>query len=125
MEIEPLRHIGIDLSAARLQQELYNLGIQENVNNLSQADKSLLRYIATMDQSINAQTDLARTLQSPANQLRILEAQLNLAGRAIGSVFIPALNAVLPYALAFVQVIREAAEAQPLRACNCAGAERD
>ena len=111
MEIEPLRHIGIDLSAARLQQELYNLGIQENVNNLSQADKSLLRYIATMDQSINAQTDLARTLQSPANQLRILEAQLNLAGRAIGSVFIPALNAVLPYALAFVQVIREAAEA--------------
>ena len=104
-----VRRIGIDISTARLQQELYNLGIQENVNNLTQADKALLRYIATMNQTTNAQADLARTLQTPANQLRILTAQLNLAGRAIGSVFIPALTSVLPYVIAFVQVIREAA----------------
>jgi phage-related protein len=109
-EAEPLRALGVDISNARLQQELWNLGINASVEGLNQADKALLRYTAIMNQTANAQGDMARTLSSPANQLRVLEAQLGLASRAIGSIFIPALNAVLPYAIAFVKVVRMAAE---------------
>lgn len=64
-----------------------------------------------MTQVTTAQGDMARTLEAPANQLRILQAQLTQAARAIGNIFIPALNAILPYAIAVVQVIREIANA--------------
>jgi hypothetical protein len=103
------RSLGVDISNARLQQELYNLGIKEKVNDLSQADKAQLRYIAIMKQTTNAQGDMARTIQTPANALRVLTAQLQIAGRAIGSIFIPALQMILPPAIAVVEIIGEVA----------------
>lgn len=110
-ELEPLRRLGYDLSQARLEQTALNLGIKESVANMTQAEKAELRYYAIMTQVTTAQGDKARTLEAPANQLRILRAQLTQAARAIGNIFIPALNAILPYAIAVVQVIREIANA--------------
>lgn len=110
-ELEPLRRLGYDLSQAKLQQTALNLGIKESVANMTQAEKAELRYYAIMTQVTTAQGDMARTLEAPANQLRILRAQLTQAARAIGNIFIPALNAILPYAIAVVQVIREIANA--------------
>lgn len=110
-ELEPLRRLGYDLSQARLEQTALNLGIKESVANMTQAEKAELRYYAIMTQVTTAQGDMARTLQAPANQLRILQAQLTQAARAIGNIFIPALNAILPYAIAVVKVIREIANA--------------
>lgn len=43
---------------------------------------------------------------TPANMLRILQAQFNQLTRAIGNVFLPVLSAVLPYIIAFVKVLR-------------------
>lgn len=110
-ELEPLRRLGYDLSQARLEQTALNLGIKESVANMTQAEKAELRYYAIMTQVTTAQGDMARTLEAPANQLRILQAQFTQAARAIGNIFIPALNAILPYAIAVVQVIREIANA--------------
>lgn len=110
-ELEPLRRLGYDLSQARLEQTALNLGIKESVANMTQAEKAELRYYTIMTQVTTAQGDMARTLEAPANQLRILQAQLTQAARAIGNIFIPALNAILPYAIAVVQVIREIANA--------------
>lgn len=110
-ELEPLRRLGYDLSQARLEQTALNLGIKESVANMTQAEKAELRYYAIMTQVTTAQGDMARTLEAPANQLRILQAQLTQAARAIGNIFIPVLNAILPYAIAVVQVIREIANA--------------
>lgn len=110
-ELEPLRRLGYDLSQAQLEQTALNLGIKESVANMTQAEKAELRYYAIMTQVTTAQGDMARTLEAPANQLRILQAQLTQAARAIGNIFIPALNAILPYAIAVVQVIREIANA--------------
>ena len=110
-ELEPLRRLGYDLSQARLEQTALNLGIKESVANMTQAEKAELRYYAIMTQVTTAQGDMARTLEAPANQLRILQAQLTQVARAIGNIFIPALNAILPYAIAVVQVIREIANA--------------
>lgn len=110
-ELEPLRRLGYDLSQARLEQTALNLGVKESVSAMTQAEKAELRYYAIMTQVTTAQGDMARTLEAPANQLRILQAQLTQAARAIGNIFIPALNAILPYAIAVVQVIREIADA--------------
>jgi len=108
-QTKALRQLGIDTSQARLQQELYDLGIKAKVTDLNQADKAELRYIAIMKQTGNAQGDMARTIQTPANALRVLTAQLAIAGRAIGSIFIPALESILPPVIAAVEVIGDMA----------------
>lgn len=109
-ELEPLRRLGYDLSVARLQQEAYNLGIDKSVMSMTQAEKAELRYYAIMTQVTNAQGDMARTLEAPANQLRILQAQVKQATRALGNLFLPVLKAILPYAIALAKAIRMVAE---------------
>lgn len=109
-ELEPLRRLGYDLSVARLQQEAYNLGIDKSVMSMTQAEKAELRYYAIMTQVTNAQGDMARTLEAPANQLRILQAQVEQATRALGNLFLPVLKAILPYAIALAKAIRMVAE---------------
>ena len=109
-ELEPLRRLGYDLSVARLQQEAYTLGIDKKISAMTQAEKSELRYYAIMTQVTAAQGDMARTLDAPANQLRVLNAQLTLAARALGNLFLPVLKLILPYAIAAAKVIRYLAE---------------
>ena len=106
-ELEPLRRLGYDLSQAKLEATALSLGIDKAVSSMTQAEKAELRYYAIMTQVTTAQGDMARTLDAPANQLRILQAQLKQAARALGNIFIPALNALLPYAIATVRVFRE------------------
>lgn len=106
-ELEPLRRLGYDLSVARLQQEALNLGIEKSVSDMTQAEKAQLRYHAMLTQVTQVQGDMARTLQEPANQLRVLKAQVEQAARAFGNLFIPILNAVLPVAIAVASAIRE------------------
>lgn len=106
-EIEPIRRLGVDLSQARLQQELLALGFNKQVSSLSQADKAVLRYIAIMKQTANVQGNLAQTIQSPANQIKILKAQLDMLAKSVGSLFYPALKSILPPLIAAVQLIRE------------------
>ena len=106
-EIEPIRRLGVDLSQARLQQELLALGFNKQVSSLSQADKAVLRYIAIMKQTANVQGNLAQTIQSPANQIKILKAQLDMLAKSVGSLLYPALKAILPPLIAAVQLIRE------------------
>lgn len=110
-ELEPLRRLGFDLSQTRLQAIAASLGIEKLYTQMNQAEKSQLRYYAIMTQVTTAQGDMARTLNAPSNQMRIFSAQLQMAARAIGNIFIPAMNAILPIAIAVVKVVRLAAEA--------------
>lgn len=104
-EIEPLRRLGYDLTEARLQQEAYNLGISESVSNMTQAEKAMLRYEAIMNQVSWAQGDMAKTISSPSNMLRVLQDNVNTAARSIGNVFLPMLQAILPVAIAAAKVV--------------------
>lgn len=110
-ELEPLRRLGYDLSEARLSAIALSLGIDQSVSSMTQAEKAQLRYYAIMTQVTTAQGDMARTLESPANQMRIFQAAVTQTARALGNVLIPAINAVLPYVTAFVNIVRMAAEA--------------
>ena len=133
-ELEPVRRLGYDLSQSKLTEiaqdpryygrttyavnqetgaleansEAINTNTQRtiaNFNELTQGEKVQLRYIALMTQVTQAQGDMARTLNDPANQMRIFKEQLNQTSRALGNIFIPALNQVMPYITAFCQLI--------------------
>lgn len=109
-ELEPLRRLGYDLSKAKLESIALSLGIDKTFNSMTQAEKAQLRYYAILTQVTTAQGDMSRTLDAPANQMRILNAQVTMLTRSIGNIFIPILNRVLPYATAFVKVLREVAD---------------
>ena len=104
-ELEPLRAIGYDLSQAKLEATALALGIDKSVSSMTQAEKAQLRYYAIMTQVTQVQGDMARTLEDPANQMRVFKAQTNMAAREIGNMFIPALNAILPYGIAVMKVV--------------------
>ncbi len=109
-ELEPLRRLGYDLSQARLEAVALSLGIDQSVSSMTQAEKAQLRYYAIMTQVTTAQGDMARTLEAPANQLRILQAQIDQLTRSLGNVFIPIINKILPYIIAFVKALRLAVQ---------------
>lgn len=136
-EIEPARNLGYDLSQAQLTAiaqnpkyygkatysvnentgalEANNVALADNTartianfNQLTQAEKVQLRYIALMTQNTQAQGNWAKTLNDPNTQLKVFQEQLNQTSRALGNVFIPALNKCLPYITAFVELVGDA-----------------
>ena len=89
---------GVNIRNVNLQQKLFDLGINENITNLNQNDKALLRAIILLDSTRYAWGDLADTLNQPANQMRLLDSNLNNFSRTIGNLFLPAVSNLLPYA---------------------------
>lgn len=104
-EIEPLRALGITLDAATLQQIAYDHGIRQNINTMTQAQKSLLRYKAIMEAANNAVGDMARTVMEPANAMRVLSSRLNDFYREVGNLMIPLLMEMIPPAQAVVKAL--------------------
>ena len=108
----PMREWGFDMSEATLKAKALELGIKKNVEVMNQGEKSLIRYVQLIDtaRKIGATGDFARTLETNANQLRVMNAQLTLLKRSLGNTFIPILNKILPYAIALAQVLRYIAD---------------
>lgn len=110
-ELEPLRRLGYALDQATLQEIAYKHGIEQSFNTMNQAQKAQLRYIAIMEQSGNVMGDMARTVQTPANAMRILNQQLTQLARAAGNLLIPALQKIIPVVQAVVEVLTDAIQA--------------
>ena len=110
-QTKPLRSYGIDVTQSSLQPIAESLGITESVKNMSQAEKEILRYIATLKQAKIAMGDLANTVESPSNQLKIFRQQLVEAKVALSSLFIGTFSKILPYANAILMVIKEVSKA--------------
>lgn len=110
-ELEPLRRLGYALDQATLQEIAYEHGIKQKITTMNQAQKSQLRYLAIMQQSENVMGDMARTIQTPANAMRILNQQMTQLARALGNLLIPFLQKVIPWVQAFVEVLTEAIQA--------------
>lgn len=108
-EIEPMRAIGVALDQATLQETAYTLGIKQNVSEMTRAQKTQLLYYQIMTKTANAQTDMGRTLISPANALRTVKEQFTILARAIGNIFIPILVAAIPYVKLLAQWLTELA----------------
>ena len=100
-------HTGADVTQATLQAELARLGIDRKVRSLNQAEKAIITYLSLERQLINSNGDLARTIEQPANMLKIFREQLTRAGRSIGNLFLPLIKTVIPYLTAFLMVFSE------------------
>lgn len=111
-QVMPMRQLGFAIEETTLKQVALNHGIKMSVENMTQAQKAQLRYIAIMEQAgnIGVLGDMARTIDTAANGMRVFTARLQQFARAVGNMVMPVLSAVLPYATAFVQVITEAAQ---------------
>lgn len=106
-ETEPLKALGILVDENTVKQTAYSAGIAEVGAELTQEQKVLARYTAILNQTSNAQGDLARTLDSPSNQLRSLKQNVTNLGIAFSQILMPAVKAVLPWLNALVKVATE------------------
>lgn len=107
-ETEPLKALGILVDENTVKQTAYSAGIAEVGAELTNEQKVLARYTAILNQTGNAQGDLARTLDSPSNQLRSLKQNVTNAGIALSSFFMPAVKTVLPWLNALAKVATQA-----------------
>lgn len=105
-----VRKYGIDLTEAGIAETAAQLGIQKKTAAMSQAEKMQIRYIRILQQTNLAQTDFARTIQTPANMLKILKDQIKETAVALGNLFYPILNTVLPALIKFTLVIQNIAK---------------
>ena len=101
-----VRKYGMDIRTTTLQQTALALGIQGQVENMSEANRQGLRFITMMQQASNASGDFAKTIESPANQLRIFKEQITQLGRAIGNFLIGPLSTAIAYINGFVMALR-------------------
>lgn len=108
---ETVYKYGIDVTEASLKTEALNQGITKSVREMTQGEKMALRYAVMIRQTTLAQGDFAKTIETPANQLRILKERFVTASRSIGTIFIPAIALALPYANALLVVVRDLADA--------------
>lgn len=104
-EAEPLKQLGILVDENTVKQYAYANGIAETGAELTQAQKVLARYKAIMAQTSTAQGDLSRTLDSPANQLRIIKNEVTVLMRDIGTSLMPTVSSLLSAANAGLQII--------------------
>lgn len=101
---------GIDITSAGLAQTAMNHGVTESIKNLSQQSKMQLRVLTMLEQSKVAYGDLARTINQPANQLRMLQAGFKKLSLTIGSLFMPIVQKLYPYMNAVVMVLQDFAQ---------------
>lgn len=87
---------GADITLATLQQEAYRLGIEKTTREMTRAEKTILIYLSLERQLANANGDMARTVNSVANQTKIFKDQITMLGRQLGGFFIPILKTILP-----------------------------
>lgn len=107
---KPLMRYGISVHKATLEQKALELGVQKSWEEFTEAEKVALRYIAIMDQTASAQGDLARTLESPANQLKILKQQLQVLIRNIGTIITMIAQIATPVVNGFLMALNSVLE---------------
>lgn len=101
---------GINIRNMNLQQQLSNIGIDKSITKLNQQEKALVRTIIMLDSTRYAWADMSKTIQQPANQLRLLQSSWSNLSRTIGNIFLPIVAKVLPYLNALTIVLQRFAE---------------
>ncbi len=94
-QTEPLEAMGISIKEFAVEQALLSRGLVETTKNLTFQQKVMGRYLAIMDATSEAQGDLARTADSPTNQLRRMRNELTMAATELSMSLMPAFRAVI------------------------------
>lgn len=91
----PLRKYGLSLDQNSLKQWAMNNGMNANIDSMSQAEKTMLRYQYVMSQTTMAQGDFARTADTWNNQVRLLGENFTRLGAIWGNAGINMLKPLL------------------------------
>lgn len=109
-ETEPLKQLGINMSAANLEAYALSQGITTAYNEMSQAEQVMLRYNYLMSTTADAQGDFARTQDSYANQTRLLsESWLEFTG-IMAEQLLPVLTTIVSWLNNIVAFLTENAD---------------
>ena len=109
-QTKPARSIGGDITQPTLQTTLDKAGIDRSITQLSYAEKRLVIITTLLNQLKNATDDWGKTLNSPANQTRILSEQWERLTRALGNIFLPIVYKILPYVNGILMALTEIAK---------------
>lgn len=107
-ETEPLKALGVLVDENTIKTVAYTKGIAQQGAELTQQQKVLARFAAIMQQTKKDQGDLARTIESPTNQLRIMREQVKQASQEFGMALLPAVTEVIRASKPLVQGLRDA-----------------
>lgn len=110
-QIKGLKTWGINLSVAQLRETALAHGIELSTAKMTEAQKAMLRYVTLMEKTTNVQGDLARTLITPANALRIFNQQVTQLRRALGNIVSVVAVKAIPVFQTFVQIVTDGAQA--------------
>jgi hypothetical protein len=105
-ETEPLKQLGILVDEATVKTYAYSTGIAKQGAELTAQQKVLARYQAILAQTKNDQGDLARTMDSPANQLRIMQTRIEEAATSLGIALLPMIQKGIGLLTSLVPVVQ-------------------
>ena len=108
--IEPIQRLGYAIKEADLKAVAARQGLNINVRNLNTASKSMLRYIAIMEQSTHVQGYLTKSYYTPSTAIMLFKSSIKQLATEIGKVFLPILVASIPYIQAFVKAVINAVQ---------------
>ncbi|MFA5252779.1 MAG: hypothetical protein WC454_09380 [Phycisphaerae bacterium] len=97
-EIEPLKRLGIVVNETTTKTYAYTHGIAKQGETLSEQQKILARYGVIMDATKKSQGDLARTIDSPTNQIRIMGEKVKQLSIDFGMALIPVIGRMIEIA---------------------------
>lgn len=106
-ELEPIRQLGLSISQATLQEYALKKGITESVSAMTEQEKALLRSVKVIEDAsrIGYVYDFVKTLESPANAMRVFQQQVTQLGRALGTVLLPIIVQILPWLQAITEIL--------------------
>lgn len=107
-QTKPIRGLaGGDITETTLQMTLETIGIDRSIRDLSYVEKRLVIVISLLNQLNESQNDYGKTINSVSNQMRMFNEQTQRLARAIGNVFLPILQKILPYINGVMMVLTE------------------
>ena len=104
-EAEPLRALGVNLTAATTTAKAMELGLVDVNGVVTEAGKVQARYALILEQTATAQGDFARTSDGIANQQRTLAGEFENLKATVGAALVPAFQAILDLAPAVIVAI--------------------
>lgn len=91
-QVKPVRKYGFDITMYSIDELMEEIGFGPMSRTMSQADKQLARAVLLIRQSQDAWGDLAKTINTFANQQRVLNDQFQTSLRLLGNVALGTFN---------------------------------
>jgi len=112
-EVEPIRRAGFTIVDSQLAITAANHGLEYSTQKATEAQKSYLRYLTLVDQAQakGIVGTYAREMDTAEGTLRRLTQQVKTLTQAVGSLFIPIIQAAIPWITAFVQILTDGVRA--------------